>query len=333
MAVTAPTAFQRLSLGPAGPFSHGESVGPSVDDLLANHNLMYCGQGTVVGKGSYTPGWKANGNWDLLFRRPADPDQRTLTCSVYAANTNASAQTIRIHDGSTTADISVPNGGPAWASVSWTPDSTSQGPVIVQVQDGTTNPTTPEITVYDVIIHRQVLTGSLSDSPLSSGWRWAQATAESTAEEPLSVELLNRMLAGPRQIQLAQPTGVYSLVDSPQQGRFALEDSASEATLLAGSAEEGEGPHQWILGGMQYPFDARVWVAARQRFGTVDGTVSINFAGRGAVLTFTGGTTTPTSPGPYQWQSADFNDLPAGMFSGSISIRGAAVFAVHILAR
>jgi hypothetical protein len=328
MAVTPPGTFARIQTGPGGPFGHAQDAGPSLSSLLANHNHLYAAMGTPIGMAHYSGGWAGHGpDRDvLLFRRPADPDRRPLVARILAANSSGGSHTLSVADGATVTTLSVPSSSATWREITWTPDSAAEG--WFAVRSDNTN-----LVIYSATVHRTVLSGSISDAPKASGYRWAQASAESATDEPVSVELLNRVLAAPRQIELAQPVGILHLCDSPEATRLGVSDSASEATLLAGSSEEGDGPHALLLGASARRFNGRLWVAGRQRFGTVTGIVTVTLSGISRTLSFTGGATVPSSGGPYQWQSVDLDDVPPGLLAGSVSCRGAEVWAVHLLAR
>ena len=322
MAVTIPSAFARISQGPAGPFGHSQIVGPSLASLLANHNLLYAAQATTIGMAQSAQGWSSTGAFDLLFRRPPSEHRRQLRAMVYAENENGSSQTIQVIVAATSANMTIAPGGPAWYSATWTPPDSAGGPIIVQAQHA-------DLIVYAVLIQYAPLSGSISDAPLAV-WSWAQ-TAEAAADEPISTELLNRVLAGPAWVERVQPVLVASVTDSPQAARLQMIDTASESQLLSGSSPDG--PHAWILGGLQHGYDARIWVAGRQRFSSVTGEVFVTIAGRSVSVQFTGGATTPAAGGPYQWASADLDDLPAGVLVGSLTARGCEVFSLQVQAR
>jgi hypothetical protein len=333
VAVTIPSAFARISQGPAGPFGHSQTVGPGLANLLANHNLLFAGQATPIGMAQSAQGWSTGITvdpptivigtaFDLLFRRPPSLHRRPLRAMVYAENSSGTNKTVQTIDGATTASMTVAPGGPAWYSATWTPPDGNGGPVIVQAESGF-------VSIFFALIQHAPLSGSISDAPLPS-WAWTQP-AEALTDAPVSTELINRTLAGPHWVQRSQKVLAASVSDSPQAARLQIIDSANQTQLENGSSPDG--PHAWILGGLQHSYDARIWVAGRQRFSAVTGEVIVSLAGRSVTLELTGGTATPSPGGPYEWAYADLDGMPAGILQGSITARGAEVFCVHVQSR
>ena len=203
MAVTPPATYARVNVGPVGPYASGKDVAATpLGSLAANHNHLLAALGTQIAHTHYGTGFSGGSPWTdiAVYRRPPDTSQRQLRALVYATNTGGSGHTLRIVDGATTTTATVAAGSTGWTTIAWTPDTAAAGEFVLQSDSS-------NLTVFDVCVRRARLSGSLSDAPPGHGYAWAQS-AEVAANHPLPVELFNRLLAAPRQLEIGEPVGV-----------------------------------------------------------------------------------------------------------------------------
>lgn len=329
MAITPPSTWNALDSTPTGEFRTGATVDSAdVQDLCENHNALYGGQGFPLGGAFYGTGWTgAVGPADqdsCVFIIPDTSDATSFRYSVSAANGGGVAADIyiRVVDGGSPTDYTHTIAG-STAETEYTGSHTfsNAGPWYVIIGSAS-----PDVSVYSVHLSHPVLSGSsVSDAGKSSGFRWTQPT-QIADDEPLPVELLNRMFAAPHQIYTGTPHCLGSIADSPQAPRIGL----SESTVLTGPISGTDwAPHGYLTVDARFACRCVAYISGR-KITSGAGSVILDF-GAGVTVTVTlSSTTTPAAKAtPTFVESAAFQ-LPAGPRLCRITCVGAEVWGVQI---
>ena len=328
MAVSIPAAYTAIDLvDGAGTAPGTQILAAPLQTVAGNHNFLGATHRPTIVKWLHptgiVSGTAAQQNV-LIFAIPRNADDPNLTIILRASNGSGSPTRVYAILGSAAGSTT------AYAGLA---GSASNADITIRLD--TSNITAASgalfistlhngVTIHDALIHWDGETGSVSDTPKSSGYRFAQST-EFAATEPLTVEQMNRLLEAPRTMFNTHIGQVFCM--------------AENLTTAVGSGT-------WAATRTSYELVNRAWIDLRCASATITwGAYAIGPSGSKLKITLsppsapgtaakslemsTSTTALPTNPsGTYTLLSGSMSDVEAGLYQMDVWIMsgdGAAV--------
>ena len=217
MAVTIPAAYTAIDLvDGAGTAPGTQILAAPLQTVAGNHNFLGATHRPTVVKWFHPPGITSSTaalQNLLIFGIPRNPDDPDLTIKIRASNSSGSVTRVYAALGSGAGSTS------AYAALS---GSTTDADLTISLDTSVITGSSGQlfiktlhngVTIHDVLAYWTGETGSVSDTPKSSGFRYAQ-NAEFAATEPLTVEQMNRLLEAPRAMFNTHIGQVFALADN-----------------------------------------------------------------------------------------------------------------------
>ncbi len=216
MAVTIPAAYTAIDLvDGAGAAPGTQILAAPLQTVASNHNFLGATHRPTVVKWFHPTGVASSAGSIqnvLVFGIPRNADDPDMAIKIRASNSGSGARvyaSILSGAGSTIAYADI-GGSTTDVDLSISLDTStitgSSGMLFIRTSNN-------RITIHDVLAYWTRQTGSVADTPKSSGFRYAQS-AEFAATEPLTVEQMNRLLEAPRAMFNAHKGQVFALADN-----------------------------------------------------------------------------------------------------------------------